>query len=170
MNTHGGHVAAGFSLQMSSSLGTIYYTLDGADPRIPGTTPDPTAAVMLVAENAAKRVLAPTAAVSDAWRSDPAFNDAAWQSGSGGVGYERSTGYQTLFTINVQSQMYGKTTSCYIRIPFTVTAEALQNLTSMMLRVRYDDGFIAYLNGVEVRRSAIHWDAGVELGRLCQSP
>jgi hypothetical protein len=37
MNTHGGHVAAGFSLQMISSA-PIYYTLDGTDPRLPGKT------------------------------------------------------------------------------------------------------------------------------------
>ena len=112
MNTHGGHVAAGFQPPDELLLGTIYYTLDGTDPRIPGTTPDADGDRRCwCAENAAKRVLVPTAAVSDAWRSDPAFNDAAWQSGSGGVGYERSTGYQTLFTINVQSQMYGKATT-----------------------------------------------------------
>jgi hypothetical protein len=154
MNTHGGHVAAGFSLQMTSS-GTIWYTLDGTDPRVPGTTPASSTAAqtVFVAESAAKRVLVPTAPVSDAWRTDPAFNDAAWTSGSGGVGYERSTGYEKLFSINVQSQMYAKATSCYLRIPFTVTADVLPGLTSLVLKVRYDDGFVAYLNGVEVQRA-----------------
>jgi hypothetical protein len=152
MNTHGGYVAAGFSLQMSAN-GTIYYTLDGTDPRIPGTTSAPTTAIMFVPESAAKRVLVPTGSVDNAWRSDPAFNDAAWLRSSGGVGYERSTGYETLFKIDVGSQMYGKATSCYIRIPFTVTAEVLQGLSSLLLKVRYDDAFVAYLNGVEVQRA-----------------
>jgi hypothetical protein len=48
--------------------------------------------------------------------------------------------------------MYGKNASCYIRIPFTVTADVLASLSSLALKVRYDDGFIAYLNGVEVQR------------------
>jgi hypothetical protein len=109
--------------------------------------------VVLVQENAAKRVLVPTAAVNSAWRTDPAFNDAAWLSGAGGVGYERSSGYETLFTIDVQSPMYGKAASCYIRIPFTVSAQSLQGLTSLVLKVRYDDGFVAYLNGTEVQRA-----------------
>ncbi len=107
---------------------------------------------MLVPESAAKRVLVPTAAISDAWRTDPAFNDSTWIGGSGGVGYERSTGYEKLFSINVQNQMYGKQTSCYIRIPLTVTADTLQGLTSLTLGVRCDDGCVSYLNGVEVQR------------------
>ena len=37
-NQHGGHVANDFVLQMSAGNGTIYYTLDGADPRLPGGT------------------------------------------------------------------------------------------------------------------------------------
>ena len=152
MNLHGGYVAAGFSLQMTSS-GTIYYTLDGTDPRTPGTAANAGAALTLVPESAAKRVLVPTGPISDTWRTDPAFNDAAWLSGSGGVGYERSTGYATLFKINVSSQMYGKAASCYIRIPFTVAADGLPGLTSLMLKVRYDDAFVAYLNGVEVQRA-----------------
>jgi hypothetical protein len=73
MNTHGGHVAAGFSLQMTP-VGTTYYTLDGTDPRVPGTASGPTSTTVLVPESAAKRVLVPTAAISDAWRTDPAFS------------------------------------------------------------------------------------------------
>jgi hypothetical protein len=109
--------------------------------------------IVLLEESAAKRVLVPTGSVDNAWRSDPAFNDAAWLRSSGGVGYERSTGYETLFKIDVGSQMYGKATSCYIRIPFTVTAEVPQGLSSLLLKVRYDDAFVAYLNGVEVQRA-----------------
>jgi len=132
---------------------TIWYTLDGTDPRVPGTPSDATRLMTLVPENAAKRVLVPTGPVSDAWRTDPAFNDATWQSGSGGVGYERGSGYQALFKIDVGTPMYGKATSCYIRIPFAVAEGVPPSLTSLLLKVRYDDGFVAYLNGVEVQRA-----------------
>ena len=121
-----------------------------ANPQAPKAT---TSTVILVDESAAKRVLVPTGAVDNAWRSDPAFNDAAWRSGSGGVGYERSAGYQTLFKIDVGSQMYQKNATCYVRIPFTVTADVLQGLSTLLLKVRYDDAFVAYLNGVEVQRA-----------------
>jgi hypothetical protein len=35
-NQHGGYVPSGFDLTMSAPLGTIYYTLDGSDPRLVG--------------------------------------------------------------------------------------------------------------------------------------
>ncbi len=151
---HGGHVGTRDSLSMTAA-GTIWYTLDGTDPRVPGTPArtSATTAVTLVPESAAKRVLVPTGPIGDTWRTDPAFNDTSWLSGTGGVGYERSTGYETLFKIDVRSRMDGKNTTCYIRIPFNLTAEALAGLTSLTLKVRYDDGFIAYLNGAEIQRA-----------------
>ena len=131
--------------------GTIWYTLDGSDPRLPGSRSgnDETE---LVAENAAKQVLVPTTADKDiAWQGVE-FDDSAWTSGIGGVGYETSTDYRSYFSMDVQSQMYGKTTSCYIRVPFTVAATDIGTFSTLTLSVRCDDGFIAYINGVEVAR------------------
>ena len=43
-NQHGGHVASGFDLSISAPAGTIWYTLDGSDPRpIGGGAPNPSA-------------------------------------------------------------------------------------------------------------------------------
>ncbi|HCO95856.1 MAG TPA: hypothetical protein DIU00_18270, partial [Phycisphaerales bacterium] len=44
--------------------------------------------------------------------------------------------------------MYARNATCYVRIPFTIDT----NYTSLTLNVRYDDGFVAYINGVEVAR------------------
>ncbi|RPJ19938.1 MAG: hypothetical protein EHM35_20135, partial [Planctomycetaceae bacterium] len=150
---HGGHVSLGDVLTMANpnAGGVIYYTLDGTDPRVPGTGSAQVDADALVPEDAAKRVFIPTSDIGQSWRNQP-FNDSGWISGSGGVGYERSSGFAPFFGINVNSQMYNVNTSCYIRIPFSLTAGDLQNLTTLTLNVRYDDGFIAYLNGVEVAR------------------
>ncbi|HON92677.1 MAG TPA: CotH kinase family protein [Sedimentisphaerales bacterium] len=150
---HGGPTPSQALLGMTKSTpgGTIWYTLDGSDPRVPGVVvvnDDLT----LVAENAAKKVLIPTAPVDDAWRGAAEFDDSAWIGGSGGVGYERSTGYEQFFTINVQAAMYGKNGSCLIRIPFDVAAGDLGKITNLVLAARYDDGFVAYLNGSEVAR------------------
>ena len=108
-----------------------------------------------MAENAAKKVLVPTAAIDDAWRGGAAFDDAAWTStsgGPGGVGYDTNPNsvedYTPLISLNVRTQMYNKNTTCYIRIPFTVAAADVGKLTSLTLNVRCDDGFIAYVNGV----------------------
>ncbi len=46
--------------------------------------------------------------------------------------------------------MYGTNSSVFVRVPFNVAnATALNSLT---LRVRYNDGFVAYLNGTEIAR------------------
>jgi hypothetical protein len=47
--------------------------------------------------------------------------------------------------------MYAKQTTCCIRIPFTLDKDPT-NLDAVQLRIRYDDGFVAWLNGVEVAR------------------
>jgi hypothetical protein len=47
--------------------------------------------------------------------------------------------------------MYNSYTTCYIRIPFTYVGSS-DVFDFMTLKVKYDDGFIAYLNGTEVAR------------------
>jgi hypothetical protein len=151
----GGPVARGDVLTMvnPNGKGTIYYTLDGTDPRVPGVGAGRQDANVLVGEEAAKRVLIPASDIGTDWRGGGPYDDTGWTSGTGGVGYERDSGYEQLFGINVQGRMYNINTSCYIRIPFTLTAGDLRDLTDLTLRVRYDDGFVAYLNGVEVARA-----------------
>ncbi len=80
------------------------------------------------------------------------FNDGSWTScaGSpGGVGYDTGTGFDSYITLDVQTQMFNQNDTCYIRIPFTAGNSEYKN---MILKMRYDDGFIAYLNGAEVAR------------------
>ncbi|MBN1361382.1 MAG: lamin tail domain-containing protein, partial [Sedimentisphaerales bacterium] len=152
---HGGHMAQGKSLSMQDTNGTVWYTLDSSDPRVPADlgSPEAVGSPLLVAEDAAKRVLVPTGPVDDGWRGGADFDDSGWTSGAGGIGYEVSTGYEQLFDIDVQSQMYGRATSCFIRIPFDVAIESVARADSLLLKVRYDDGFIAYINGTEVARA-----------------
>ncbi len=42
-NQHGGPIVSGFQLTMTAPAGTIYYTLDGSDPRLAGGAVSPTA-------------------------------------------------------------------------------------------------------------------------------
>ena len=47
--------------------------------------------------------------------------------------------------------MKGVNRSAFIRVPFQIADEAaLASIGTLTLNMRYDDGFIAYLNGVEV--------------------
>ncbi len=151
---NGGHVPAGslVSLVNPHPGGTLFYTLDGSDPRPSSTVTTTWESTTLVAENAPKRALVPTGPISDAWRGGADFDDSTWISGTRGVGLERGSGYQQYFDIDLNDQMYGRNTSCYIRIPFTVSGDPT-TFNFMTLRMRYDDGFVAYLNGVEIRRA-----------------
>jgi len=152
---HGGPAASNSLLSMTGTSGAIWYTLDGSDPR-PAAQSDQNgdAATTLVAENATKRVLVPTGAVDSNWKTGAIFNDSTWLrcAGSpGGVGYERNSGYQQLVTLDVEAQMYGKSATCYIRIPFVLNDDP-RDFEFLTLKIRRDDGFVAYLNGVEVAR------------------
>jgi hypothetical protein len=123
----------------------------------PQTQTTTATAFTLVEERAGKRVLVPTGAVSDDWKGGRTFNDSSWllaTGAPGGVGYEASQGYQTLISLDTRAQMYGtgRNNSCYIRIAFTVEGRILTQIDRLTLKIRYDDGFIAYLNGQEVAR------------------
>ena len=153
---HGGSFPSGFQLEMSAPAGTIYYTVDGTDPRISSTPSNPP--LTLLAETAAKTVYVPQTASDNftdtsgsSW-TDQNFNDSAWTSGTGGVGFERGSGYEAFFDIDVEADMHTQSSSCLIRIPFTVAPGALNGINSARLRLRFDDGYVAYLNGTEIAR------------------
>jgi len=175
-NQFGGEVANGFQLVMTQSNGwdgaQIYYTLDGRDPRV-----SPNSAVTLIAENATCEVLVPAVenggdllTVSQWTNPSSPSNSSEWLSGQQGVGYERSSSnlYDSFFNLDIEAEMAGINKSCYIRIPFTISSQAeIDELTGLTLKMRYDDSFVAYLNGVEIVREAnapdpLLYDSGAE--------
>ena len=58
--------------------------------------------------------------------------------------------YRPLIATDVQTQMLNRARGTYIRMPFFV-ADATA-FSTLRLRMKYDDGFVAYLNGVEIAR------------------
>ncbi len=151
-NQHDGYVLASDLLSLTTSTGTILYTLDGTDPRLPGTSQQNAGtSTVLAAENADKRVLVPTGPVNEEWKGGGIFNDRDWIPGTGGIGYDTGSEYRQLIDIDLYDQMYQDQTSCYIRIPFDVTTDPEQ-YSIMTLKICYDDGFVAYVNGTEVAR------------------
>ncbi len=58
--------------------------------------------------------------------------------------------FGSLIGTNLQSSMLGVNASAFVRIPFNVADPTAIN--TLDLRMKYDDGFVAYLNGVEVAR------------------
>jgi uncharacterized protein (DUF1800 family) len=78
------------------------------------------------------------------------FNDSGWLSGSTPIGYEAGSG-----AVEIQTSlddMQNNYASVYIRKTFTATRAGIDTL---VFRVDYDDGFVAYLNGTEIARAGV---------------
>ncbi len=159
-NQNGGEVPNGFLATFSPPPGTIYFTTDGSDPRAPGGSISPSAkqydgGVLLttvVSEGDAVKVIIPTAstpATGLGWTS-AGFDDSTWMSGTTGVGYDRVSTYDSHINLNLDDSMDGENTSAYLRMEFNLADAATYDV--MRLKMKYDDGFIAYLNGVPIAR------------------
>ncbi|XAM00938.1 lamin tail domain-containing protein [Phycisphaeraceae bacterium D3-23] len=73
------------------------------------------------------------------------FNDNAWATGTAGIGYENNPGDAVNFADLINTTLPSGTTTAYVRFEFNLpNPGAFSGLT---LRMMYDDGFVAYLNG-----------------------
>jgi hypothetical protein len=110
----------------------------------------------LVASGAACQYQVPANGLDGTNWTAPAFNDSTWNFGHSGLGYDNNQTYKALFGTTVLNN----TIAIYTRFPFEVSTG--KTYLSLTLRVKYDDGFIAYLNGVEVARvnapAGASWD------------
>ena len=96
---------------------------------------------------------------------EPAFADAGgvgdWIDGNLGLGYGTSAELTPLIETDLGESMSGVNSSAYIRVPFTVSDAA--EINSLRLRMQYDDGFIAYVNGTKVAfgnaREEVTWNS-----------
>ncbi len=166
----------GLTGTLAYASGPIYYTTNGDEIYATGSTTGYAA----IPENAALQVVVPSSAAWDTQTSLglPAPNDTltapawalrgfadtgTWQTGAMGVGYDNSrapavdyapeitTFFSTpTFPVGSAQTMFNVNQTCYVRIPFNLTAGQIAGVTRLLLRAKYDDGFIAYLNGVKI--------------------
>ncbi len=85
----------------------------------------------------------PSAATPNTWIS-PSFDASAWSVGPGGFGFGDS---------DDNTPIPASTISVYQRITFNVVDISL--ITKAIFNMDYDDGFVAYLNGVEIARNGL---------------
>ena len=103
--------------------------------------------VALIADQASCSARVPTdASEGNDWQL-VGFNDSLWEMGITGVGYDTKTTYDTLLNLDLDDMRYQNSTA-YVRIPFSVVNST--DVVDLTLRMKCDDGFVAYLNGVEV--------------------
>ena len=64
-----------------------------------------------------------------------------------------TSGPGSVVATNLQTSMLGVSSSCYVRAAFNLPeAAAVSDLDLLGLKIRYNDGFAAWLNGVEIAR------------------
>ena len=97
----------------------------------------------IVKDNSTWYYQVPTAASSPEWIT-PTFTVNSWLQGMGGFGFGDGDDNTIIPSSSV---------SVYTRIEFNIAN--INQIVAMALHFDYDDGFIAYLNGVEVARNGI---------------
>jgi spore coat protein CotH len=111
---------------------------------------------VILGEGAVGRAWVPTSERHDREWFKPDFDDSQWQMGQNGAGYDREESFKPYIGdgFDFEHQLYGKTASVYVRFPFElVNLDVIHAAEKFLLRMRCDDGFVAYLNGFEVARS-----------------
>jgi hypothetical protein len=160
LSQFGGTVTNNYTLTVTAATGTIYYTLDGSDPRLPGGGISPSA----IAFTPGSQVTTPlNVPASSTWRyfntnaapvaswTNIGFDDSTWRTGSTPMGYANDDKTNIIATtLSFGSDSANKWTGYYFRKAFVVTN--LTGLTSLALALNRDDGAVVYLNGNEVKR------------------
>jgi len=150
LNQDGGVLSPGFELTMNAPDGTIYYTLDGTDPRQSGGQPSAAAEIYsssglvqatLVEKGSSWRYLDDGSNLLTAWK-EPGFNDDGWKSGLAQLGYGDG---DEATVLSYGADPNDKHITTYFRHEFTV--EDTSNITALALRLVRDDGAVVYLNG-----------------------
>ena len=177
---------SGFTLAkrdpMTATADADHWTVSQQRGGTPGTlnfinddTPSTFTTSTLLASGAPVTALVPSNdSLGSSWIS-PTFNDASWLTGTTGVGYESSSGFESLLGLDLDDPpnaqtpqpMNGVNATVYVRVDFQVSSDPNQ-YDAIALKMKYDDGFVAYLNGTEVARMAapdtLSYNSGAEEG------
>jgi hypothetical protein len=159
-NSSGGAVPAGFNFSFTPAPGSIRYTLDGSDPRLPGGAINPAALSAssgstespLIAAGAVWRFLDTGTDPGTSWK-EPEFDDSLWRSGPAQIGYGDGDEATVARFVDTDPGLAGlqRNVTTYFRRVFDAPAHS--SYTSLRMRLVRDDGAVVYLNGNEVWRS-----------------
>ncbi|QJE96482.1 lamin tail domain-containing protein [Luteolibacter luteus] len=89
--------------------------------------------------------------VAGGWNRSPSFADSSWTLAAPGLGYDNGGGLSAWITTNCQSALQNINTSILFRRTFSLTNPSAY--ASYKLRMKYEDGFVAWINGTEVGRA-----------------
>lgn len=171
---HGGDIPMGYPLEITADIGSIYYTLDGSDPRLVGGSLNPNAGMLsgggievalLDLESIGWRYLDTGVNLGDSsivvghadyntahWKH-PSFDDTGWGTGQAILGYGAISDATVNTVVGYGGNASEKYETTYFRKAFSVTDASA--FTSLKIDVLREDAAILYLNGREIVRSNI---------------
>lgn len=154
----------------STSAGTIYYTTDGTDPRLVGGAVNSAAraytggAPMVTYVNVVEKGDAwncfdwgrapANDSAGNTWKASGYSADSQWRTLNALLGFGSRTGFTVsgpLYKYANHASSGTQTSAFYFRKSITMPASA-PTVTELKLNVCYDDGYVMYINGVEVDR------------------
>ena len=96
--------------------------------------------------------------------TEPSFDDSEWETGPTGIGFERRDNFAELIKTTVDPREVDGATNIFVRIPFQIEDLNLLDDRDMVLRMQFEDGYIAHLNGELVARDHVtsvdaNWDS-----------
>ncbi len=155
LNLSGGVLADEDKIHFGTELvgAEIYYTIDGSDPAdFPHFD-----TLHVLSLGAPADWIVPSKTNGGlgrfSWtRRDIYAQPQFWHKGEMGLGYEiGDANFKGEFTTDVGQVMKGKNASIYARVNFIIPSqEVLDNMHTLVLKMKYDDGFVAYVNGTRV--------------------
>ena len=96
-----------------------------------------------------KYLVPPDESFSDQWKAED-FDDSSWIISSQPLGFENANGtLEQYITSNIADQMKGVNSSGFFRYDFDID-KPIEDIISLKLSTRIDDGYVAHLNGVEL--------------------
>jgi len=159
---HGGSVLPATPVTMSTDADTIYYTLDGSDPRLPGGVPNPTASLAsfgggnpadppqtFITSGHVWKFLDDGSNQGTAWRQN-GFDDSSWSQGPSELGYG-DDGEGSGTTLSYGPSNSNKYATTYFRTDVDIPDPS--RFLRFTLRLKYDDAAAVYLSGAEIIRT-----------------
>lgn len=121
-----------------------YYILFASDKDTTGQLFDWT---NVITQGDSTKYIIPESSIDESWITNE-FNDSTWQDGRFGIGYGDGDDI---------TNVPNGTISVFTRTSFNIANKDLVN--GLLMKVDFDDGYVAYLNGTEVHRENINGQA-----------
>ncbi|MDB4766278.1 lamin tail domain-containing protein [bacterium] len=150
---NGGPIESGDLLTLDAT-NTIYYTVDGTDPRLVGGGINPNAlffnsgvtSTQLFPEGSDWKYFDQYTSLDNEDWTNSSYDDSQWAENQSELGYGDN---DVATTIGYSGTADNKSITTYFRKTFSVAAGTY---SSASLNVHFDDGVAVYLNGVEIGR------------------